>query len=45
MYSNIPASVSDRDKKRLHTVHDELHITNEAVNDLKRLGSGHASFV
>jgi hypothetical protein len=29
----------------LCTVHDELHIADEAVNNLKCLGSGHASFV
>jgi hypothetical protein len=29
----------------LRTVHDKLHIADETVNNLKCLGSGHASFV
>ena len=36
---------TERDKEWLHTIHDELHIADKAMNNLKRLGSSHASFV
>ena len=32
-------------KERLRTFHDELHIADETMNNLKRLCSSHASFV
>jgi hypothetical protein len=32
-------------EERLRTVQDELHIADETMNNLKCLGSGHASFV
>jgi hypothetical protein len=30
---------------KLRTAHDEFHVAHETMNDLKRLGSGHASLV
>jgi len=32
-------------EERLRTIHDELHIVDETMNNLKCLGSSHASFV
>jgi hypothetical protein len=40
------SNVSPREReKRLRTIHDELHIFDESMNDLKCLSSGHASLV
>jgi hypothetical protein len=44
IYSNTQ-STHQGAEQRSHTAHDELHVTHEAVNDLKRLSAGHASLV
>jgi hypothetical protein len=45
IYSNAQSTHQGKAEQRLHTAHDELHVTHKAMNDLKRLGAGHASFV
>ena len=40
-----PVSHQEEAKKRWRTVHDELHVAQKTMNDLKRLSPGHASLI